>query len=81
MSATRLWNSLPINLKEGKCVTSFRKALYSHFLTRYNDVDQWHLKVLIPTLTARGGTHRVTRREGPNILFMLTKFDPSQERP
>ena len=57
MSATRLWNSLPINLKEGKCVTSFRKALYSHFLTRYNDVDQWHLKVLIPTLTARGGTH------------------------
>ena len=31
VSATRLWNSLPINLKKGTCVTSFRKAIYSHF--------------------------------------------------
>ena len=26
VSATRLWNSLPINLKIGTCVTSFRKV-------------------------------------------------------
>ena len=32
VSATRLWNSLPIDLKKGTCVTSFRKAIYSHFL-------------------------------------------------
>ena len=43
VSATRLWNSLPINLKKGICVTSFRKAIYSHFLTRYNDVDHFSL--------------------------------------
>ena len=43
VSATRLWNSLPINLKIGTCVTSFRKAIYSHFLTRYNDVDHFSL--------------------------------------
>ena len=41
VSATRLWNSLPIDLKKGTCVTSFRKAIYSHFLTRYNDVDHF----------------------------------------
>ncbi|CAH3045959.1 unnamed protein product, partial [Porites lobata] len=28
VSATRLWNSLPIDLKRGTCVTSFRKAIY-----------------------------------------------------
>ena len=38
VSATRLWNSLPINLKKGTCVTSFKKAIY---LTRYNDVDHF----------------------------------------
>ena len=43
VSATRLWNSLPIDLKKGTCVTSFRKAIYSHFLTRYNDVDHFSL--------------------------------------
>ena len=43
MSATRLWNSLAINLKKGKCVTSLTKAIYSHFLTRYNDVDHFQL--------------------------------------
>ena len=43
VSATRLWNSLPINLKKGTCVTSFRKAIYSHFLSRYNDVDHFSL--------------------------------------
>ena len=43
VSSTRLWNSLPIDLKKGTCVTSFRKALYSHFLTRYNDVDHFSL--------------------------------------
>ena len=32
VSATRLWNSLPINLKKGTWVTSFRKAIYSHFV-------------------------------------------------
>ena len=32
VSATRLWNSLPINLKKGTRVTSFRKAIYSHFV-------------------------------------------------
>ena len=31
VSATMLWNSLPINLKKGTCVTSFRKVIYSHF--------------------------------------------------
>ena len=39
VSATRLWNSLPIDLKKGTCVTSFRKAIYSLLLMRYNDVD------------------------------------------
>ena len=43
VSATRLWNSLPINLKKGTGVTSFRKAIYSHFLRRYNDVDHFSL--------------------------------------
>ena len=43
VSATRLWNSLPIDLKKGTCVTSFRKAIYSHFLTRYKDVDHFSL--------------------------------------
>ena len=43
VSATRLWNSLPIRLRKGTCVTSFRKAIYSHFLTRYNDVDHFSL--------------------------------------
>ena len=41
VSATRLWNSMPINLEKGTCVISFRKAIYSHFLTRYNDVDHF----------------------------------------
>ena len=40
VSATRLWNSLPIDLNKGTCVTSFRKAIYSHFLTRY-DTRRW----------------------------------------
>ena len=43
VSATRLWNSLPIDLKKGTCVTSFRKAIYSQFLVRYNDVDHFSL--------------------------------------
>ena len=34
VSATRLWNSLPINLKKGTRVTSFRKAIYSHFVLK-----------------------------------------------
>lgn len=41
MSTTRLWNSLPINIKKVTCVTSSRKAIYKHFLTRYNDVDHF----------------------------------------
>ena len=41
VSVTRLWNFLPIHLKKGTCVTSFRKAIYSHFLTRYNDVHHF----------------------------------------
>ena len=43
VSATRLWNSLPINLKKETCVTSFREAFYSHSLTRCNDVDHFPL--------------------------------------
>ena len=43
LSATRLWNSLPVHLKKGTCVTSFRKASYSHSLTRYNEVDHFSL--------------------------------------
>ena len=43
MSVTRLWNSLPLDLKKETCVTAFRKAIYSHFLTRYNDVDHFSL--------------------------------------
>ena len=43
VSATRLWNSLPTYLKKVISVTSFRKATYSHFLTRYNDVDHFSL--------------------------------------
>ena len=43
VSATRLWDSLPINLKKGTCVTSFRKVIYSHSLTRHNDVDHFSL--------------------------------------
>ena len=34
--ATRLWTSLPINLKKGPCVTSFRKVIYSHF---FNEIQ------------------------------------------
>ena len=41
VSAIRFWNSLPTNLKKGISVTLFRKATYSHFLTRYNDVDHF----------------------------------------
>ena len=44
VSASRFWNSLQINLKKGTCVTSFRKANYTHFLTRYNNVDYFSLK-------------------------------------
>ena len=44
VSATRLWNSLPTNLKKGISVTSFRKATYS--LTRYNDVDHFSLSAI-----------------------------------
>ena len=43
VSAASLWNSLPINLKKGVYVTSFRKAIYIHFLTRCNDVDHFSL--------------------------------------
>ena len=43
VSATRLWNSLPLYIKKETRVTSFRKAIYSHFLTRYNDVDHFSL--------------------------------------
>ena len=39
----RFWNSLPIHLKKGTCVTSFRKAIHGHFLMRYNDVDHFSL--------------------------------------
>ena len=31
VSATRLWNSVPINLWKGTCAISFKKAIYSHF--------------------------------------------------
>ena len=30
-------------LKKETCVTSLRKAIYSHFSTRYNDVDHFSL--------------------------------------
>ena len=35
--------TLPINVKKGTCVTSIKKAIYSHFLTRYNDVDHFSI--------------------------------------
>ena len=37
------WNSLPIDIKKGTCLTSLRKAIYSHFLMRYNDIDHFNL--------------------------------------
>ena len=45
VSVTRLWNSLPINLKKKTYVTSFRKATYSHFLSKYNDFDHFSIQV------------------------------------
>ena len=44
-SRAGLWNPLPIHLKKGTCVASFRKAIYSHFLSRYNDVDYFSLSL------------------------------------
>ena len=45
MSATRLGNLLPSNLKkEGTSVTSFSEAIHSYFLTNYNEVDHFRLK-------------------------------------
>ena len=42
VSATRLWNQLPINLKkEATTVAFFRKALHRHFLTSYDEVEHF----------------------------------------
>ena len=68
MSATRLWNSLPIDLKKGTCVTSFRKAIYSHFLTRYNDVDHT-MTMTDDTMTMTDDTMTLT------VLAKLKRFE------
>ena len=61
---TRLWNQLPTNLKkEATTVASFRKALQRHFLTNYDEVENFSPNAIVnnipPALVSiaeRGGS-------------------------
>ena len=68
VSATRLWNFLPTDLEKGTCVTSFRKAINSHFLTRYNDVDHT-MTMTHDTMTMTDDTMKLT------VLAKLKRFE------
>ena len=47
VSATRLWNQLPINLKkEATTVAFFRKTFHRHFLTSCDEVEYFSLKAI-----------------------------------
>ena len=47
VSATRLWNQLPINLKkEATTVACLRKAFQRHFLTSYDEVGHFSPQVI-----------------------------------
>ena len=68
MSASRPWNSLPICLKNRSCLTSFRKATYSHCLTRYNDVDHFSLSETISLFYANPAFHNLV---GKRLAFKV----------
>ena len=52
VSATRLWNQLPINLKkEATVVVSLRKAFHRHFSTSYDEVKHFSPNAIKPDLS------------------------------
>ena len=47
VSATRLWNQIPIKLKKwATTVASFRKAFHRHLLTSYDEVEHFSPNVI-----------------------------------